>query len=446
MRLRTKVALLLVAIVLPTVTAFTLYRVGMEKRFVMERIADRAATRMQQRPPRRCDFAPERRRRGLRGVQVFAYDTGFAPILEGAPEFPAALQAVDLSEPIHLHLWRGGAAGATAFATENEACPNILIVWKDKGLPPPAVRSVLIQTGILLFLLLLTALGISAPIVRRLQRLSEAVQRAPDSGFQVQVETEAADEIGELARAFNASGEKVVQTITDLEARDAALKGYIANTTHDLAIPLTVLQHRLRKAAAASQDPEVAAHLKTALEESHYMSALVKNLNVSAKLEASEIYFQPHQADLVDLLERVITRHQPIADGKQVQLNYAAPTDPVDVVCDSTLIEQAISNLVQNAVQYTSEGGHVAVVLDRVGEGFELRIEDDGPGIDEAVLDRVFERSVRADDARTRNPEGLGLGLSISLNVFRLHDWDITLSSNEGLTVCVKGPTGRQDS
>ncbi len=444
MSLRFKVALWLVAIVLPVVTAFSMYRIGVEKRFVEERTADRIASRLIERSPRRCEFKGPRirGRKRFRG-EVYGYDASYSPILASAPAYPEALKGQVDDEPVHRNLWRGPKSGVTAVKIQNDVCPNVVIFWPDKPLPPPAVRSVVWQTILLLLVLVLTGLGIALPIVRRLRKLSDAVRSAPDKEYRVEVELDREDEIGELARAFNATGEVVNETISDLQARDEALKAYIANTTHDLAIPLTVLQHRLRKAVESEVNEEVQGHLNTAMEESHYMAALVKNLNVTAKLDAADLYFETHPQDLAELVERVATRHQPIADLKGVELNVAVP-ESLTVECDPTLAEQAISNIVQNAIQYTPSGGHVAVVLDAVDARFELRVMDDGPGIASEVVDRVFERAVRADEARTRNPEGLGLGLAITLNVFQLHDWSIEMQSEDGLTVIVTGP--KQDS
>jgi signal transduction histidine kinase len=96
-----------------------------------------------------------------------------------------------------------------------------------------------------------------------------------------------------------------------------------------------------------------------------------------------------------------------------VELNHAVPEATLLASSDVTLLEQALSNLVENAVRYNSAGGHVAVVLDRQGNRFTLTVADDGPGVPTGDLARLTERRFRGETARTRRPDGHGLGLSI---------------------------------
>jgi len=91
-----------------------------------------------------------------------------------------------------------------------------------------------------------------------------------------------------------------------------------------------------------------------------------------------------------------------------------AVPEPLAVPSDHTLLEQAISNLVDNAVRYNTTGGHVAVVLDVAGDAFTISVTDDGPGVSEEDLARLTTRWFRGSDARTRRPDGTGLGLAIA--------------------------------
>ncbi|MFY0583466.1 sensor histidine kinase [Cystobacter fuscus] len=108
------------------------------------------------------------------------------------------------------------------------------------------------------------------------------------------------------------------------------------------------------------------------------------------------------------------------------------PEPPVLVLGDDILIEQAVSNVIYNAVRYNARGGHVAVVLEREpGATFRLRVLDDGPGIPEHELPHILERHVRGDAARTRGPGGHGLGLAIASRVTVLHGWSLKLGRSE---------------
>jgi signal transduction histidine kinase len=110
---------------------------------------------------------------------------------------------------------------------------------------------------------------------------------------------------------------------------------------------------------------------------------------------------------------------------------------------DVTLLEQALSNLVHNAVRYNRTGGHVAVLLEEATApaGFRLRVLDDGPGVKEEELQRLVERRQRGDEARQRYPDGLGLGLHIVYGVAERHGFrlDFGRSEHGGLEVTIAG-------
>jgi signal transduction histidine kinase len=110
---------------------------------------------------------------------------------------------------------------------------------------------------------------------------------------------------------------------------------------------------------------------------------------------------------------------------------------------DVTLVEQALSNVVHNAVRYNKPGGHVAVILEAKDGRFCVRAFDDGPGVPESELTRIAERSYRSDEARARHPDGLGLGLSIAKDVAERHGFELELKRSEagGLEVEIRGPT-----
>jgi signal transduction histidine kinase len=119
------------------------------------------------------------------------------------------------------------------------------------------------------------------------------------------------------------------------------------------------------------------------------------------------------------------------------------PEAPLWVEGDVTLVEQAVSNLVHNAVRHNRGGGHVAVVLDEEGaSGFRLRVSDDGPGVPPDQIGRLGERRFRTDEARGRHPEGLGIGLSIALGVAERHGFSLSFAANDpaGLRAELRGP------
>lgn len=185
------------------------------------------------------------------------------------------------------------------------------------------------------------------------------------------------------------------------------------------------------------------ARMRDALEEAHYLTSLVQNLGAAARLEGGAVELVRRPLVLDELVERVLARHRPIAAQKEIALEHALPGEPLTVEAVATLLEQALGNLVHNAVRYGRAGGHVLVTLEERGpHGFSLRVLDDGPGIPPGELARLGERSFRGGDARSRHPDGLGLGLSIAREIAARHGCELRLRPSEqgGLEAELTGP------
>ncbi|WP_053333054.1 sensor histidine kinase [Haliangium ochraceum] len=146
--------------------------------------------------------------------------------------------------------------------------------------------------------------------------------------------------------------------------------------------------------------------------------------------------------DLNEPVGRVLARHTPIARQHQISLDGALPEPPLVAEADLTLFEQAVGNMVDNAIRHNRADGHVAVILERrPGGRFCLRVIDDGPGIPAEQLAAVIKRGARGEAARTRAPGGQGLGLHIAYRVSALHDFELSLEPSEygGLEVAFLG-------
>ncbi len=433
MKLRLRVALVLLVIVMPVLTSFTVWRLVVERRIMLERHAERVSARLSERPPERCLRRPAEFQFQRRGVRGYGYDASFTSRNPRAPEFPTALRHVAAGEdPVHIHWWRGEERGATAVPTSTQGdCVYVLLIWSRELPQPPIAGPVFAQSAILALALVVTSFLIAAPLVRRIRRLQQTVEGANVESLEFGEAINQKDEIGDLARAFQDAGVRIRGTIQALRLRDEALTEFVSNTTHDLAIPLTVLQHRLLRAKQELESSDPAhAHVDAALQESHYIGALVENMGVAARLERTQDVVW-HTQDLVELVERVFARHQPIAQSRHIDFNVAVPDSPVMVQCDSTLTEQALSNLVQNAVQYVPENGHVSILLEQVGSVWTVVVLDDGPGVPESMVLSLGTRGARSDEARNRNPGGQGFGLNITRRVCEAHGWRLVFENTQ---------------
>ena len=415
----------------------------------VEALAEAAVHRMESGGRDRCEANPERwpgdhpRHRGMAKhrpgrphaePRVFAYDTNLRSLNPKNPPFPKEL-AKQLETGNQVAASRSFDRRRTQLAVRmpwNEG-PCSVVLLRTKGPPPWFSGAVLMPAFLISIMVIIVSLLAAGPIVRRVRQLTEAVERI-DKGIEQPIHVDGNDEIADLGRAFEQSRQTIQMQLESLRAREASLRNYITNTTHDVMLPLSVLQGHLvslqqRIEAGESLDAKA---LVPSIEESQYLGSLFHNLNAAARLEANAGLTHRDPIDLNRLVERVVDRHRPIAKRKQVALELAVPEHTVQFPADLTLLEQALGNVVQNAVRYNDAGGHVAVVLDGHDEAWSLRVVDDGPGIPEDDRARVLEPSFRGSDARTRHPHGMGLGLHIANDVAKRHGLILTLSDTDG--------------
>jgi len=453
LRLRSKLGLILAVLVVPFAVGVSLWQTRSQQRGFEEGTAVAIVDRMDSGERELCEAAPERwprvpgrrgRRRGPPGLggRVFAYDASFHSASPRAPSLePELREALSSGAEVASVEAAGGRGRIVAVRMPWDEGPCAIVTVRRPA-PPfgrEAVRTLVPVLAVSAAAVLL-AIVAAGPIVRRIRRLTEQVRAADASSA---VDVGGRDEITELARAFTESRARISAQIDELERRDSALRSYMANTTHDVMIPVTVLQGHLAEMERALREGSSveASRLRGALEEVHYLASLLHNLNAVARLEMTSEEPRRDRVDIGAVVERVFARHAPFARQRSIELNHAVPEGETHVLGDVTLLEQAIGNLVHNAIRYNHEAGHVAVVLERGGETFRARVLDDGPGIPEGELRRVEERGFRGDEARSRHPHGLGLGLHIARDVAERHGFVLHFHAREpGLEVSIEGP------
>jgi signal transduction histidine kinase len=366
-------------------------------------------------------------------IEIWAYRADFTSANPEAPAFPERLRReLEAGERTATEDWDAGERDGlqAAVRMDWDDGPSAIVLARRSAAP----RSLFSTNMLIVFaaqcLLLVVAVVLAAgPLVKRVRKLETQMRESAASRYAKPVEIDGADEVSELAQTFNSAAGEVRANLESLESRERALRAFVENTTHDVMIPLTVLQGHLtalRRASESGAGVERTVVLDS-LQEAHYMASLIQNLAAASKLESGSLELVAHPLDLNALVERAVGRHRPIAKARGIALEHAVPPTPLFTRGDVTLVEQAVSNLIHNAVRYVQPGGHVAVVLEERGARFSLRVLDDGPGVPAALRAKVFERSFRADDARSRQPDGLGLGLSIALDVAKRHGFTLEL-------------------
>ena len=220
--------------------------------------------------------------------------------------------------------------------------------------------------------------------------------------------------------------------IDELKRMEEYRREFLANVSHELKTPIFSAQGFIQTLIdGAIKDKEVRnKFLKKASKSLDSLNVLVQDLLTISQLESGEIimhkdYFdiQRMTRDIFELLDRKTKR-------RNYQLKINATSDaPIEVYGDPQRIEQVMTNLIDNAIKYGKENGSVTVSFKSTEKETTVRISDDGPGIEAAKVERIFERFYRVDKHRSREFGGTGLGLSIVKHIIESHDSSIKVSS-----------------
>ncbi len=235
----------------------------------------------------------------------------------------------------------------------------------------------------------------------------------------------AGDQLDEVATAFN-------DTLARLEGGVGEMKQFSSALAHELRTPLTALRGEielvLRDPAA---DPGMVKRAVSQIEEIDRLTRLINQLLTLARAESGEIALVHQPVDLAVLARNVSEQLEPVAQARQLDLTCVA-RQPVTVTGDQGWLERCLLNLLDNAIKYTPDGGHVCVCVSREGNHARVDVRDTGIGMAPDVIPRIFERFYRGDPARSSAVEGAGLGLSLVKWIVDRHDCRIEVQSGSG--------------
>ena len=238
----------------------------------------------------------------------------------------------------------------------------------------------------------------------------------------------AGDELERLASTLNAM-------MARLEASFTALRTFVADASHELKTPLTVMRAGVERALTDPHTaPETIGLLDETLQEVRRMTELVDTLLTLARVDEGRMELHTEPVELNALLHDVHETAQMLGEEAGLDVTLDLPGEPVVVQADGARMRQLVLNLVSNAVKYTPSGGRVWLALPAGASNATISVRDSGIGIAPGDVDRVFDRFWRADAARSRTGErpGIGLGLSICKWIAEAHGGSIAVTSRPG--------------
>jgi signal transduction histidine kinase len=272
-------------------------------------------------------------------------------------------------------------------------------------------------------LALLVAMVLARRLAGPVERIADAAHRLADGDLGVRVPEEGPQELRELAAAYNAMADRLAE-------QESVRREFIVNASHELRTPLTNLQGYLEALRDGVIPPDPAT-FDSLREEVDRLTRLAASLDVLAGADGG--VGPPDRIDLGALVRASADLAAPAFARRSITLTVDA-VDGLWVVARTDEMAQVLSNLLQNAVRYTPEGGAVTIRAAREGGAAVVRVANTGPGIPVDDLPRVWERFYRVEKSRDRARGGAGVGLAIVRQLVEASGGRVGVTSEGGWT------------
>ena len=223
--------------------------------------------------------------------------------------------------------------------------------------------------------------------------------------------------------------------IGQLEERESFRREFIGNLAHELKTPVFSIQgYILTLLEGGLEDKDInRLFLERAANGVERITSLIKDLDAISKLESGQVNMEKQRFNFTKLAHEVVDEIEMKAKKKKIKINVQNSFDrEIWVNADRVKIAQVLTNLLNNAISYSKEGGNISIKNNQFDKKILVDVEDDGVGINTQDLDRIFERFYRVEKSRARHKGGTGLGLAIVKHIIEAHDETITAQSNPG--------------
>ncbi len=261
-----------------------------------------------------------------------------------------------------------------------------------------------------------------------LRMLDRASQRVAAGKFDERVEIHSTDEIGRLADSFN-------DMAASLETAEQVKKHLIADISHELRTPITAVRSTLESLRDGLMEPTQAT-LSALHDKILLTTRLVQDLHQLALADSGRLSMHPRPCSIEDIFDTILETIGVQMEDEGISLVREVAQDLPAVEVDAQRIEQVLLNLLSNAIRHTPTGGSIAVRAERMDRQLQVSICDSGPGLSDQDFLHVFDRFYRADEARTGDDTGAGLGLSIAKALIEAHGGQIWAEASPSGGAC----------
>ncbi len=289
------------------------------------------------------------------------------------------------------------------------------------------IRIFLFSVTLVFLVTLVIIYTLSARITKPLKALNNASKAIADGHFERRVELSEENEIGELGDSFN----KMADSIQHLEDMR---RSFIANVSHDLRTPMTTISGfvgGILDGTIPQEDEK--RYLSIVMDETNRLSRLVTDLLDISKLEQGKFTLEKRELDINELIRLSVIKLEKRITEKNIHLTVNFQAENQWVLADKDSIQRVLTNLLDNAIKFTDEGGFMDIRTGTVDKNKTfVSIQNSGMGIDKDDLKHIFDRFYKTDKSRSLDKNGTGLGLFIVKNIINAHGETIWAESEPG--------------
>ncbi len=291
--------------------------------------------------------------------------------------------------------------------------------------------------GLMALLALLTSVWLSSSLTRPLSELRQTALELANGDLSKRFPKQRYDEIGKLANAFNYMADEVQSMINEQRA-------FASNASHELRTPLTTIALRLELLRSDDLDEATAdRYMEEMEEEITRLNGLVEDLIWLSRFEANRVERGKGQTDPIRFARAMLREQEKKAATRQIEMTLTAPNELPAIEANRNHLQVVFRNLLDNAIKYTPNGGKVEWELYQQERQLYAIVRDTGRGIAAEELEHIGKRFFRSDKARTRQVQGIGLGLSLVRLIIEFYGGTLKIDSagaDQGTTVEVWWP------
>ena len=352
---------------------------------------------------------------------------------EAVPEKPAGKIAYTIPEEKREEVFRQNIGNEMAESViyvhiiENNGLEEVIMVNSVLTPVDATVSTLKVQlrfiSAIMLVIAFMLAATLSRSLSRSIIRINDGAKRLADGDYSVKFNSRDYMEVAELSDTLN-------YTATELGKTDSFQKELIANVSHDLRTPLTMIKGyaEVMRDIPGENTPE---NVQVIIDETERLTGLVNDMLDISKLKAGTITIQPEEYNITESIRHVLERYNKLreVEGYTIDFQY---DDEVIVYADEQKMYQVLYNLVNNAINYTGPDKKVTVIQKVIDDTLRIEVKDTGDGVRQEDIPYVWDRYYKDKTAHKRAISGTGLGLSIVKNVLELHGAKYGVSSKPG--------------